>query len=225
MPPLSTGRNGEPTTVEPDSGVQGGPALKRRYFRLPVMSRVSIQSKLLVMLLITSVLSAAVVGYIGYSSGRASLQASVFDRMTEIRQSQTRQLQSKFADLTNSLVVYSRGDAARQAIDAFTAGFNQLQNSTIDPAQQQSIENYYNNVFAKVEDAQTGNTVDVEGLLPTSNAQRYLQANYTAPFAGFGRRRCETTMRTTAARGRRPMPGSTISSVGSSPASVSRTRC
>jgi hypothetical protein len=39
------------------------------------------------MLLITSVLSAAVVGYIGYSSGRHSLQASVFDRMTQIRQS------------------------------------------------------------------------------------------------------------------------------------------
>ena len=181
MPPLSTGRNGAPTTVEPDTGVVSSSAPKRRYFRPPVMSRVSIQSKLLVMLLITSVLSAAVVGYIGYSSGRASLQASVFDRMTEIRQSQTRQLQSKFSDMTNSLVVYSRGDAARQALEAFSAGFNQLQNSTIDPGQQQSIVNYYNNVFAKDEDAQTGNTVDVQGLLPVANAQRYLQANYTAP--------------------------------------------
>ena len=63
------------------------------------MSRVSIQSKLLVMLLMTSVLSAAVVGSIGYSSGRHSLQASVFDRLTEIRQSQSRQLQAKFSDL------------------------------------------------------------------------------------------------------------------------------
>jgi len=183
MPPLSTGRNGASTSTVPDSAVLSSAAPRRRHFRLPVMSRVSIQSKLLVMLLITSVLSAAVVGFIGYSSGRASLQASVFDRMTEIRQSQTRQLQSKFSDLKNSLVVYSRGDAARQAIEAFTAGFSQLQNSTIDPAQQQSIVDYYNNVFAKVENAQTGNTVDVEGLLPTSNAQRYLQANYMAPNA------------------------------------------
>ncbi|MGZ4764398.1 MAG: adenylate/guanylate cyclase domain-containing protein [Ilumatobacteraceae bacterium] len=183
MPPLFTGRNGASTTTEPDADVHGSSPLKGRNLRLPVMSRVSIQSKLLVMLLITSVLSAAVVGLIGYSSGRASLQASVFDRMTEIRQSQTRQLQSKFADLTNSLVVYSRGEAARQAMDAFAAGFNQLQNSSIDPAQQQSITNYYNNVFAKVEDAQTGRTVDVKGLLPTSNAQRYLQANYMAPNA------------------------------------------
>jgi class 3 adenylate cyclase len=183
MPPLSTGRNGASTSAVLDSAVLSSAAPRRRHFRLPVMSRVSIQSKLLVMLLITSVLSAAVVGFIGYSSGRASLEASVFDRMTEIRQSQTRQLQSKFSDLKNSLVVYSRGDAARQAIEAFTAGFDQLQNSTINPAQQQSIVDYYNNVFAKAENAQTGNTVDVARVLPTSNAQRYLQANYTAPNA------------------------------------------
>ena len=86
MPPLSTGRNGASTSTVPDSTVLSSAAPRRRHFRLPVMSRVSIQSKLLVMLLITSVLSAAVVGFIGLSSGRASLQASVFDRMTEIRQ-------------------------------------------------------------------------------------------------------------------------------------------
>ena len=184
MPPLNTGRNGgEPTSVEPDSDVTAEPARKRREFRLPVMSRVSIQSKLLVMLLITSVLSAAVVGYIGYSSGRHSLQASVFDRMTEIRQSQTRQLQSMFSDLTDSLIVYSRGWTGSEAIDAFIGGFNQLGNAQIDPAQQQSIVNYYNDVFAKAEDAQTGHTVNVDALLPTSNAQRYLQAYYTAPVA------------------------------------------
>jgi class 3 adenylate cyclase len=43
--------------------------------------------------------------------------------------------------------------------------------------------NYYNDVFAKAEDAQTGHTVNVDALLPTSNAQRYLQAYYTAPVA------------------------------------------
>jgi len=68
-------------------------------------------------------------------------------------------------------------------MDAFIGGFNQLSNAPIDPMQQQSLVDYYNDVFAKVEDAQTGHTVDVNALLPTSNAQRYLQAHYTAPFA------------------------------------------
>src|SRR6185295_10204793 len=63
--------------------------------------------------------------------------------MTQIRQSQTRQLQSMFPDLTDSLIVYSRGWTASEAMDAFIGGFNQLSNAPIDPVQQQSIVDYY----------------------------------------------------------------------------------
>jgi class 3 adenylate cyclase len=149
--------------------------------RVP-LSKVSIQSKLLVMLLLTSILSAAVVGAIGYQSGRTSLRNAAFDRLTEIRQSQSRQLQAQLSDLKNSLVIYAKGATATEAVEAFSAGFNQLGNAPIAPQQQQSIVNYYDTVFAKVEDQQTGQQVDVNAILPTSNAQRYLQANYTAPY-------------------------------------------
>ena len=146
------------------------------------MSRISIQSKLLVMLLVTSVLSAAVVGAIGYQSGRSSLRASVFDRLTEIRSSQSRQLEAKFADLQDSLIIYTRGATTTEAIQAFTDGFDQLNNAAINPAQWQSIVDYYSNNFEKAEQEQTGNTVDVAAILPSTNAQKYLQAYYTAPF-------------------------------------------
>ena len=82
------------TTTEPESSVEPEPARKPRSLRRRVLSRISIQSKLLVMLLVTSILSAAVVGAIGYQSGRSSLRASVFDRLTEIRGSQSRQLEA-----------------------------------------------------------------------------------------------------------------------------------
>ncbi|MDP9165861.1 MAG: cache domain-containing protein, partial [Actinomycetota bacterium] len=149
------------------------------------MSRVSIQSKLLVMLLLTSILSAAVVGAIGYQSGRSSLRASVFDRLTELRQAQSRSLQIGLQDLKNSLVVYSRGSTATMAISDFTAGFDQLTNATIDPAQQQGLVDYYTKRFAKDEAAQTGAKVDVGALLPTSGAVRYLQSHYTVPFGAY----------------------------------------
>jgi class 3 adenylate cyclase len=173
------------TITEPETTTEPEPAPKPRSLRRRVLSRISIQSKLLVMLLLTSVLSAAVVGLIGYQSGQSSLRASAFDRLTEIRQSQTRQLQAQIADLQDSLVIYSRGSTATEAIQAYTAGFDQLNNATITPVQQQAIQKYYADVFAKAEDAQTGEDVDVEGLLPTSNAQKYLQANYTTPFTDW----------------------------------------
>jgi class 3 adenylate cyclase len=173
------------TTTEPETSSEPKSAPKPRSFRRRVLSRISIQSKLLLMLLVTSILSAAVVGLIGYQSGQSSLRASEFDRLTEIRQSQTRQLQSQISDLQDSLVIYSRGSTATEAIEAYTAGFDQLNNATITPAQQQAIVKYYDDVFAKHEDAQTGNDVDVDALLPTSNAQKYLQANYTTPFTDW----------------------------------------
>jgi class 3 adenylate cyclase len=145
------------------------------------MSRISIQSKLLVMLLMTSILSVAVVGAIGYQSGRSSLRASVFDRLTEIRGSQSRQLESKFADLQDSLIIYTRGATTTEAIQAFSDGFDQLNDATINPAQWQSIVDYYSNNFEKTEEKQTGDSIDVAAILPNTNAQKYLQAYYTAP--------------------------------------------
>ncbi|MBI3225974.1 MAG: HAMP domain-containing protein [Mycolicibacterium cosmeticum] len=174
------------TTAEsPPHSDSDDAALPTKLGRRRFLSRVSIQSKLLVMLLATSILSAAVVGVIGYQSGRESLRNSVFDRLTEIRQSQTRQLATQISDLKNSLVIYSRGSTTTQALQAFTAGFDQLGNATISPQQQQALSNYYNNQFAKVEDQQTGDVVDVSALMPASNAQKYLQANYTTPFDDF----------------------------------------
>jgi class 3 adenylate cyclase len=175
------------TITEPETSSEPEPAPKTtpRSLRHRMLSRVSIQSKLLVMLLVTSILSAAVVGFIGYQSGRNSLRASAFDRLTEIRQSQTRQLQSQISDLQDSLVIYSRGSTATEAVEAYTAGFDQLNNATITPVQQQAIEKYYADVFAKAEDSQTGEDVDVDSLLPTSNAQKYLQAYYTTPFTDW----------------------------------------
>ena len=82
-------------------------------------------------------------------------------------------------------MIYSRGSTASQAIEAFTAGFDQLGAATIDPAQQQSLVDYYAKRFAKDENSQTGENIDVDALLPTSAAQRYLQANYTVPFGDY----------------------------------------
>ena len=134
------------------------------------------------MLLLTSVLSVAVVGFIGYQSGRESLRASVFDRLTERRETQTWQLQSQISDLMNSLMIYSRNSTATEAVRAFTAGFNELGAATISPQQQESLENYYNIQYAQRESEELGTDVDVAAVLPKSPAQKYLQAHYTAPF-------------------------------------------
>ena len=72
--------------------------------------------------------------------------------------------------MKNSLVIYTRGSTAAEAVEAFTSGFDQLAGATINPNKQRSIVDYYKKQFEKTEEAQTGDQIDVNGLLPTSNA-------------------------------------------------------
>ncbi|MGH3542332.1 MAG: adenylate/guanylate cyclase domain-containing protein, partial [Mycobacterium sp.] len=166
--------------TEPVPAEERPPAAKPRR-RLRMLS-MSIQSKVMVMLLLSSIVSVAVIGVIGYESGRGALRNAVSQRLIELRESQKRAIEALFGDLKNSLIVYSRDATAVEAVRAFTAGFDQLANATIDPAQQQALENYYNNEIIKPTVRRTGDELDLSLLLPGSNAQKYLQAHYTAPF-------------------------------------------
>jgi len=152
-----------------------------------MMARVSIQSKFLVLLLLSSIFSAAVVGFIGFESGRLSMRASAFDQLTESRQSQSRAITAQFNDMKSAIVLFGRAENSGAAISAFIDGFNQLNGPeapTVSPTQQQALIDYYITVFAAEQKARTGEELDVPALLPTTNAQRYLQANYTVPAAG-----------------------------------------
>lgn len=157
--------------------------LSRRIDRLQryrLLSKVSIQSKLVVMLVLCAIVSAAVVGIIGFQAGRGSLRDSVFNRLTEVRQSQSRALAGQLSDLKNSMIIYAHGDTTRSALVDFTAGFDALETKPINPAQSQSITDYYTNNYLKQVQQSSGTTLNVDQLLPKDNAQRYLQANYTA---------------------------------------------
>jgi class 3 adenylate cyclase len=137
------------------------------------------------MLLVTSICSALVVGIVGYQSGKDSLQNAAFNQLTQVRESRTREIGSFFDQLKNSMVLYTRGATAIQAVQGFTAGFDELQSAAITPAQNTALTDYYQNVFIKGLEGNTGNTSDPAGFMPTSPAQKYLQANYTAPYSTF----------------------------------------
>jgi class 3 adenylate cyclase len=138
----------------------------------------------MVMLLVSSLASLAVICGVGYIAGRHALLPAASERMVELREAQTRAIEMLFADLTNSLVVYSRGSTADEAVQAFTAGFDQLADAPTDPGQQRALENFYTNKLIKPIQQATGQKLDIAALLPSSNAQKYLQVHYTVPASG-----------------------------------------
>lgn len=163
----------------PDPGRDGRTrrgGLRRRL----VLSRISIQSKLILMLVLCAILAAAVVGGIAFTAGRDALRTAVFNRLVQVREFQARALENQITDLKDALIVYTHGGTTEAALRDFTAGFDQLATSTVKPEQWQSVVDYYTNNFIKQTQKYTGAELDPDALLPTSPAQRYLQANYTA---------------------------------------------
>ncbi|HUE34508.1 MAG TPA: adenylate/guanylate cyclase domain-containing protein [Mycobacterium sp.] len=171
------------TTTE--TAPESAPAEKaRKSARRPLVwhrFRFGIQSKILVAMLLSGILGVAVIGLIGALSGRNALRQVESERLIELRESQKRQVEALFREVTNSLIVYSGGFSINEAATALTAAFDQLGNATINPAQQQALVNYYEKQMIEPIKKLTGDTIDINAVLPTSPAQKYVQAYYTAP--------------------------------------------
>ena len=167
-------------STDPEPKGQTVPAGKVRRYPRP-LARFSIQSKIMVLLLVSSLASLAVICVVEYISGRRALLPAVSERMVELREGQKRAMEMLFADLTNSLIVYSSGSTAAEAVQAFTDGFDRLADAPIDPGQQQSLVNFYKDRLIKPIQQATGEKLSIDAVLPNSNAQKYLQLHYTIP--------------------------------------------
>ena len=153
--------------------------MKGRLRRPRRLSRLSLQSKIMLMLLVSSLASLAVICTVEYFDGRSKLLPVAAERMTQLREAQKRAIEMLFDDLANSLAVYSRGTTADEAVQAFSAGFDQLGEAPTDPGQQQALETYYTDKLIKPAEQATGVKLDLGALMPSNNAQKYLQVHYT----------------------------------------------
>lgn len=154
-------------------------AMVLHFKRHAIMNRISIQSKLILMLAVCTILAAAIVGGISYQTGKNSLREAAFNRLTEIREAQARSMTTQLIDLKSALVTYTNGSMTQDALREFTTGFEKLSDATITPEMTKAIDSYYD-FFTKETEKYSGVRLDTGALLPTSNAERYLQAYYTA---------------------------------------------
>lgn len=145
-----------------------------------VAARLSVKTKLMIILLLTSVASVAVVGFVEFQYGARELQRGSINKLVQARELQRRAVTGLFADMSNTLVIVSGGATAADAVKAFTAGFDELASAAITPDQQRAIIGYYRDNFTPALSERTGEKADLAAFLPTSNAQGYLQAHYTA---------------------------------------------
>jgi class 3 adenylate cyclase len=133
------------------------------------------------MLLAVSVLSVLVAGFFGYRSGSQGLIGAEYEQLTSVRDARTREVNALFAVLRRSVLLNSANATSTQSMTAFTKAFRDLENETVTPTDQAAVDRYYETVFIPELAKNVEGDVEAASFAPTSTAQRYLQAKYTAP--------------------------------------------
>ncbi len=145
----------------------------------------SIQSALLIMLLVVSLLSSVVVGLIGYVNGSDSLRDAAFDRLIGVRDARAREVTSLFTRIENIMRLESRNSETIDATRAFTEGFEELESTELSDEDRIALRAYFSGPFARKLGDATGQIIDASSFVPTGAAASYLQLHYTIPFATF----------------------------------------
>jgi class 3 adenylate cyclase len=142
--------------------------------------RLSIQSKLVLLLLLMSIGSMFVISVIGYSSGRAALEQSVSHHLTSVRASRADQLQTRVKLIRAQVITLSEDRMVVNAMREFVKTYRQLDKHPLSAYAEEKLEAYYRNEFLPGLASHIDSKPTLESYLPTSATARYLQYHYIA---------------------------------------------
>jgi class 3 adenylate cyclase len=145
------------------------------------MKRLSIQSKMILLLLAVSLGSIAVMAWLGYASARDALMQSARDRLQGVRVAKTTTLKTMLESLRDQVVSISDSKAVIEGMRAFRAAHGELVGvPPLSTAENARLDAFYKEYFVPELDKNVEGTPAVEQYLPTQPAERYLQYHYTA---------------------------------------------
>ena len=145
-------------------------------------NRLSIQSKLMSMLLAVSIGSIVVIAYEGYRSGKNAIEESVVKQLTSLRDSKAGQIESYFLDLRSEMVVLGNSPGTAESMRDFSASYRTVlgESKSIDGQTVGGLRQFYRDEFAPRLSGNIDQTVNPDVFLPTSILSRYLQYQYIA---------------------------------------------
>jgi len=85
----------------------------------------SIRSKLVLLMLIVGLTSAAAVGILSYNNSKTALTATIYDQLTALRETKKRQTLDYFDAQITAFEVFSNQQQLSEALDAFSQGFDE----------------------------------------------------------------------------------------------------
>lgn len=141
------------------------------------LNRLSIRSKLIIILLTVSSLSILVTAYLGYRSGQANLTNRAFSQLTSLRASKAYQIEAYIRTIRNHIQTLSEDPSVVGAMQEFSRAYRQL-DSAAAPKNLNRLETYYQTEFLpRLAKTEQGTPV-LGAFLPETAASSYLQYHY-----------------------------------------------
>ena len=136
----------------------------------------SIRSKLLLLMLVVGLLSAASVGMLSYNNAKASLTETIYDQLTALRETKKRQTENYFADQLIAFEVFSNQQQLSGALEAFSENFEDDQ--AANPESIEGLKEFYQTDYlAKLAENSEGEPV-TSTYFPQTNAALIRQIQF-----------------------------------------------
>ena len=118
-----------------------------------MFENLSIRYKLFLIVLGLAVPALALVGALGYLSGKAAVERASFDHLTSVRSSKANQIASYFRQLRNETAAIAESPLVIEALREFSPAYDALRQSELGQARQSQLAAHYTDVFLPKLDA------------------------------------------------------------------------
>ena len=147
---------------------------------IKLFRKLGVQSKVLAMVLLASLLSLLLTGLVSYSIGSNVLTTAVTNQLIALRDSRAEAINNYFDFLSNHVLTMGEGFLVIDGLKDFRAAFPKLQNTTLSAEQQKKLVAYYTDVFIPKLKKNLEGEPALATYLPNTPADRYLTYHYTA---------------------------------------------
>lgn len=147
--------------------------------RLPGQ-QLTLITKLLTLLLILSLGSVLVVGFLSWSQSRSALTTTIFNQLAGVRASRAYQIESLFRRLRDHISTLSEDRMVVEAMVEFNRSFRELNSEYIPPEWEQTMMDYYTDEFFPRLSENLPGDLDFLTYRSASQAAQYLQYYYIA---------------------------------------------
>ena len=160
-----------------------GEKTERRLRRL--RPGLSIQSKLLIMLLAVSLVSSVIVGAVGFINGRQSLHDAAVDQLITIRSMRAAEVTDAIEAVKKDASLQSRNLSAQTLSTTVNAGYEELEQREVSADERAQLESYYFDTFIPALEGRAGEQYGDSAFIPESNAGQFLQTRFTTQNLDF----------------------------------------